>query len=331
MLDKYLEEQVPGYRGPGQLTPFEEGQSNPTFLLEAASGRYVLRRKPEGALLKSAHAIEREYRVQEALADQGVPVARMRHLCEDSAIIGTPFYVMDHLDGRVLRDPALPDQPPAERAEIYAAMAQALAAIHSVDLTKAGLMDYGKHEGFYDRQLALWTRQYEASITRDIPEMAWLHDWLTERLPPADLPVTLIHGDYRIDNLMFAKGSATLMAVFDWELSTLGDPLSDLAYQVMQRDMARDWHLKGLVGIDLAESGLPTADQYVESYCTARNIAVPEHWGFALVFAFYRFAAICQGVGKRAEQGNSASPSAHKVGQMAAPLAALGKAKALAL
>ncbi len=277
-LERHLSENLQEFAGPIEVRAFSEGQSNPTFLLETPKKKYVLRKKPPGVLLKSAHAVDREYRVQRALWNTDVPVAEVLHLCEDEAIIGTIFYVMEFLEGRIFWDPALLDMQTAERGAIYDEMNRVLAAIA----------------------------------------------WLTENLPEDDGQASLVHGDYRIDNLMFAKDSLRVMAVFDWELSTLGHSLADLAYQIMQRSMGRDWHLQGLFGLDCKALGIPSERDYVEAYCKRRNLNRLNNWNYAKIFAFFRFAAICQGVKKRALDGNAASPDALRVGAMAQPLAALG-------
>ena len=323
-LDAWLSEHVPGYRGPLEARAFAEGQSNPTYLLTTPGRRYVLRRQPVGVLLKSAHAVDREARVQAALRDTPVPVAEILQLCTDPAVVGTMFYVMEHVEGRVFWDPALPELSPAERGTVYDEMNRVLAAIHGVDVAAVGLSDFGRPEGWFARQLRRWTEQYRASQTEEIPEMDALIDWLAGQEPPPDGPPALVHGDYRIDNLLFAPDRLEIVAVLDWELSTLGHPLADLAFQAMQREMGRDWHLPGLAGLDAEALGIPSERAYVEAYCARRGIGWPEGWDYARAFAFFRFAAICQGVKKRALDGTAASPDAPRVGRMARPLAELG-------
>ena len=323
-LERYLSENLQEFAGPIEVRAFSEGQSNPTFLLETPKKKYVLRKKPPGVLLKSAHAVDREYRVQRALWDTDVPVAEVLHLCEDEAIIGTIFYVMEFLEGRIFWDPALLDMQTAERGAIYDEMNRVLAAIHNVDIDAADLTTFGRPNDYFARQLKRWSRQFKDSETGPMPEMDDLIAWLTENLPEDDGQVSLVHGDYRIDNLMFAKDSLRVMAVFDWELSTLGHSLADLAYQIMQRSMGRDWHLRGLFGLDCKALGIPSERDYVEAYCKRRNLNRLNNWNYAKIFAFFRFAAICQGVKKRALDGNAASPDALRVGAMAQPLAALG-------
>lgn len=323
-LAAYLAERIPGFAGPLTAKKFSDGQSNPTFLLTTPGGQYVLRRKPPGQLLKSAHAVDREYRVLSALAASDVPVPRVFHLCEDDSVIGSAFYVMEYLEGRVFWDPALPDLSAEERRAVYDEMNKVLAAIHSVDLKAAGLEDYGRPGNYFERQVSRWSQQYQASQTETLPAMDSLMEWLPANLPPDDGQVSLIHGDYRIDNLMFAPDRLEVIAVFDWELSTLGHPLADLAYQVMQRYMGRDWQIKGLAGLDCEALGIPSEQQYISDYCQRMGISGIDHWSFYLAFSFFRFAAICQGVKHRALQGNASSSDAGAVGAMAAPLAELG-------
>jgi aminoglycoside phosphotransferase (APT) family kinase protein len=248
----------------------------------------------------------------------------MLHLCSDANVIGTVFYVMEFAEGRIFWDPALPDQTRTERARVYDQMNQVLAAIHNIDFNAVGLSDFGRPSAFFQRQLGLWRDQYRASETEEIPAMTTLGGWLEKNLPEDDGQCTLVHGDYRIDNLLFDPKDLKIIAVFDWELSTLGDPLADLAYQVMQREMGRDWHLRGLAGLDTDALGIPSETSYIEAYCRRRRIDDLPHWTFAKAFAFFRFAAICQGVKKRALDGIAASPDAARVGAMARPLAELG-------
>jgi aminoglycoside phosphotransferase (APT) family kinase protein len=327
-LHAHLAAHLQGYAGPLTARAFDEGQSNPTFLLETPGRSYVLRKKPPGALLKSAHAVDREYRVQKALADTEVPVARMLHLCEDEAVLGTVFYVMEHVPGRVFWDPALPELSPPERGRVYDEMNRVLAAIHDVDVGAVGLGDFGRPGDYFARQLKRWREQYRATETDPIPDMDALILWLEEHLPPDDGACSLVHGDYRIDNMLFDPETLRVRAVLDWELSTLGHPLADLAYQVMQRAMGRDWKLRGLAGLDLDTLGIPSEDAYVAAYRRRRRLGDLPNWGYAKAFAFFRFAAICQGVGKRALDGNAAGADAARIGAMARPLAALGLAAA---
>ena len=323
-LERNLCDHVDGFSGPISAKAFDEGQSNPTYRLTTPTGDYVLRTQPPGPLLKGAHAVDREFRVQAALWNTDVPVARVRHLCTDPEVLGTMFYLMDFAEGRIFWDPALPDLSPDERGQVYDEMNRVLAAIHNVDLAATGLDSYGKSGGYFARQLHIWTRQYRTSGGEDIAEMEPLIEWLGENLPEDDGQTTLVHGDYRIDNLMFEPDSLRIKAVFDWELSTLGHPMADLAYQIMQRSMGRDWHLRGLDGLDIAALGIPDEETYVAAYCARRGLSSLDNWHFAKVFAFFRFAAICHGVGARAQSGNNASPDAPRVGAMAKPLAQAG-------
>ena len=326
VLVKYLEATVPGFKGPLRASKFPGGQSNPTFKIEADSGTYVLRRQPPGKLLKSAHAVDREYRVLNALHETDVPVARVYHLCEDPSIIGSMFYLMEFCDGSVFWNPALPEiDDPLARTQMYDQMARTLAAIHSVDLEAAGLTDYGRPGNYFERQVGRWTGQYRASELQQIDAMNRLISWLEGNLPPDDGQVALVHGDFRIDNLMYAADNSRVIAVLDWELSTLGHPCADLAYQCMAMRLPASKEQQvapsGLDGLDLEKLGLPTEAAYVESYCRHMGIDEIENWDYFLAFSFFRLAAIAQGVAKRASQGNASNASAREVGGMVEPLA----------
>ncbi len=323
-LEAYLCEHLEGFEGPVNPEKFSDGQSNPTFLLTTPGQKYVLRQKPPGTLLKSAHAVDREYIVQRALSQTEVPVAEVFHFCEDESIIDSTFYVMEYLPGRIFWNPALAEFTQSERASIYDEMNRVLAAIHNVDITKVGLESYGRPGNYFARQLSRWSSQYEASATEQIPEMNRLIAWLEENSPEDDTQVSLVHGDYRIDNLMFHPDKLEIIAVFDWELSTLGHPMADLSYQIMQRYMGTDWYIPGLAGIDTDKLGIPSEQAYIDHYCERRDYGSIEHWAFYKAFSFFRFAAICQGVKKRALEGNASSDAALQVGQMARPLAELG-------
>ncbi|MGI3186054.1 phosphotransferase family protein [Nioella aestuarii] len=320
-LGTYLEAHLPGFRGLRTAQKFSDGQSNPTYKLRAESGAYVLRRKPPGELLKSAHAVDREFRVLSALAETNVPVARALHLCADDSVLGAMFYVMEFVDGRVFWDPALPGIEPSDRAAIYDQMNLSLAAIHSVDLEAVGLSDFGRAGSYYERQYGTWVRQYRATETGQIPAMERIIDWLDANMLPDDGRVSLVHGDYRLDNVMFARDTPRLIAVMDWELSTLGHPLADLAYQCMLWRMPPGPVLSGLEGVDRRALGLPTEDDYVARYCERVGIPGIDNWEFYLVFGLFRLAAIVQGVGYRGLQGNASSDRALQVGALAAPLA----------
>ena len=309
-LNRYLTSAIDGFDGLQSIVKFPGGQSNPTFRLVAKSGQYVLRRKPAGSLLKSAHAVEREYRVMSALATTEVPVPRMRVLCEDESVIGSAFFVMDYLDGRIFWDPALPDLSNAERASVYDEMNRTLAALHSVDVESVGLSSFGRPGDYFARQLARWTDQYRASETGVLADMDRLIVWLADNLPPDDGRIALVHGDYRIDNMIFDSNAPKLLALLDWELSTLGHPFADLAYQCMQWRLPNQGRMRGLAGIDRGALGLPSEEQYVARYCERMKLAGIPHWNFYLAFSFFRLAAILQGVKKRALDGNASNPEA---------------------
>ncbi|PRH83848.1 phosphotransferase family protein [Arenimonas caeni] len=323
-LAAYLEANLMGFRGPLVATKFKGGQSNPTYLVEAASGKYVLRRKPPGKLLPSAHAVDREFRVLQALHGGPVPVARPLHLCSDESVIGSMFYLMEFVDGRVHWDPSLPDLSPAQRAAHYEAIIATLAALHALDPAAIGLADYGKPGNYFARQVHRWTEQYRASETEAIPAMEALIERLPARCPADDGRVSLVHGDFRIDNLMFAHDQARVLAVVDWELSTLGHPLADLGYFCMALRLPRNPALPGLAGLDRAALGIPSEDALLARYSELSGQPAPADWSFVLAFSFFRLAAIAQGVAKRARQGNASSEQAAQAGQMTALLAGLG-------
>lgn len=322
-LAEFLRDHLPGFAPPMTVRQFEGGQSNPTFLLETAGGNFVLRKKPPGTLLPSAHLVEREYRVMTALKDSGVPVPDMQMLCEDADLIGTSFYVMDHVAGRVFRDPALPDMAPGDRALHYDAMNDALARLHAVDWREAGLADFGKPENYMARQTDRWSRQYRASQTEEIAAMDRLIDWLPGNLP-ADEEVSIAHGDFRLENLIFHPSRPEVVAVLDWELSTLGHPLSDLAYNCMTyRFPADGLSFPGLGGLDLAALGIPSEADYLAAYCRRTGRDAIADWSVFLAFSLFRMAAILQGVYARALQGNAASERAARMGRMPALLAGI--------
>ncbi|MDP5216180.1 phosphotransferase family protein [Ruegeria sp. 2205SS24-7] len=307
-VDAYLSERLPSYAGPLTAQKFETGQSNPTFLLQTPEKKYVLRRKPPGALLKSAHAVDREFRVQRALQGSDVPVAAMHVLCQNDAVIGSDFYVMEHIEGRIFSDPTMPKETPEARAAILDEMNRVLAALHGVDIERAGLSDYGPEGNYFERQIARWTKQYRASETHDIPGMNALIAALPKAMPPDDCQRTLVHGDYRIDNLIYAPEGSACLAVLDWELSTIGHPYADLAAVIMQWQMPPGREGRGLAGIDRAALGLPTDAAFVARYCERRGLPGIDRFGFYLSFTFFRMAGILQGVAKRAQDGNASNP-----------------------
>ncbi|MEZ9540224.1 phosphotransferase family protein [Shewanella sp. 10N.286.51.B8] len=322
-LTQYLERHIAGFKGPITLEKFAGGQSNPTFKLQAATGNYVLRRQPPGKLLKSAHAVDREYKVIKALQDTKVPVAKVYHLCEDPNIIGSMFYVMEYCDGTVYWSASLSDIATNEqRTAMYDEMNKVLVALHSVDVEQVGLSDYGKAGNYFERQLARWTSQYRQTEITPIKAMNDLSQWLEANLPNDDGRSCLVHGDFRLDNMMFAKDSAKVIALLDWELSTLGHPYADLAYQCMQLRMpAGMGSIDGLKSVDRTSLGIPTEEEYVARYCQRMGIERIENWVFYLAFSFFRLAAIAQGVAKRASQGNASNENANKVGAFVEPLA----------
>lgn len=304
----YLRGRLPGFDADFEVQKFETGQSNPTFMLKTSAGNYVLRRKPPGVLLKSAHAVDREFRVQQALAQTEVPVAKMHLLCEDDDVIGSAFYVMDHVVGRNINDPTMPNMDPQSRAETIAEMCRVLACLHEVDIEAVGLSDYGPPGNYFVRQLGRWTKQYRASETDVIPEMNELILALEAQMPKEDGQRGLVHGDYRIDNMIFATDTPDCRAVLDWELSTIGHPYADLAGVIMQWQMPPGAEGRGLAGIDRAASGLPSDQAFIDSYCERRGLAGIDNFGFYLSFSFFRMAGIIQGVLKRGLDGNASNP-----------------------
>lgn len=308
-VEQWMSAHVEGFRGPIEVTKFETGQSNPTFKITAPSGRYVLRRKPPGMLLKSAHAVDREFRVQSALSDLGVPVPKVYALCQDAHVLGADFYVMDYVAGRTFMDPRLADLSYEERAATFDEMNRTLAAIHLVDLKAANLTDYGPGGNYFERQLGRWTKQYRASETETIPDMDDLITWLAQNLPQDGGRQTLVHGDYRIDNLLFAPDAPRCVAVLDWELSTLGHPYADLAAVIMQWSLPPGDIGRGLAGVDRAALGIPEDQEFIDLYCDRTSLAGIEKFGFYLAFSFFRMAAILQGVKKRALDGNASNPA----------------------
>ncbi len=328
-LEAYLATHVDGFAGPLTVEQFKGGQSNPTFKLITPSRAYVMRAKPGPAakLLQSAHAIEREYRVMDALADTGVPVARMHALCEDESVIGRAFYVMDFVDGRVLWDQSLPGMTNGERTAIYAEMNRVIAALHQVDHRAIGLEDFGKPGNYFARQIGRWSKQYKASETEHIEAMDRLIEWLPAHIPAddgaeVDRPA-IVHGDYRLDNLIFHPTEPRILAILDWELSTIGHPLADFSYHLMS------WHIRpdgfrGLAGVDLPALGIPTQAEYVRMYCDATGRSGIADVDFYLAYNMFRIAGILQGIMKRVVDGTAASAQAAAAGARARFMAELG-------
>jgi len=318
-LEKYL-----GFRIVA-IEQFKGGQSNPTYRLTAADGKkYALRRKPPGKLLPSAHAVEREYKVIAALHKVGFPVAQPHVLCEDDSVIGTAFYVMDCVEGRVLWDQALPGMTRTERAAIWDELNSVISRLHSIDYRAVGLEDFGKPGSYIERQVGRWTKQYQASETQKIEAMDNLIAWLPRNIPP-ETGTTVVHGDYRLDNTIFHPAEPRILAVLDWELSTLGDPLADFAYHCMS------WHIppgqfRGIGGLDLASLGIPEEKAYIETYCrrTGKPPIDPSHWDFYMAYNLFRIAAILQGIAKRVVDGTAASAHARDAGSRAPMMAELG-------
>ncbi|WP_395055246.1 phosphotransferase family protein [Polaromonas sp.] len=317
-LSAYLDKNLDGFEGPLSAEIFKGGQSNPTYKLITPSRAYVMRAKPGpvAKLLPSAHAVEREFKVMSGLQGTDVPVAKMYCLCEDETVIGRAFYVMEFVEGRVLWDQSLPGMTTAQRGEIYTEMNRVIAALHKVKFAERGLADYGKPGNYFERQIGRWSKQYAASITQPIPEMDQLMAWLPANIPPSardEAMVSIVHGDFRLDNLMFHPTEPRVLAVLDWELSTLGHPLADFSYHCMA------WHIppgafRGIGGLDVASLGIPTEAEYIRLYCERTGFASPElikaDWNFYLAYNLFRLAAILQGIAKRVEAGTAASAQA---------------------
>jgi aminoglycoside phosphotransferase (APT) family kinase protein len=323
-LERYLRAQLTDLRAPLAIEQFRGGQSNPTFLLTDAGGaRYVLRKKPAGALLPSAHAVDREFRIMRALAASAVPVAQPLCLCTDESVIGSMFYVMSYVAGRNFWDATLPGSTVAQRAAIYDEMNGVMVALHRLDYAAAGLADYGKPGNYFARQIARWSKQYRASETERIEAMEKLLVWLPANIPPGE-ETTLVHGDYRLDNLIFHPREPRLLAVVDWELSTLGHPLADFAYHVMLWRVG-EGEIRGLQGVDLPALGIPTEAEYVAAYCrrTGRTAIEPRVWEFCMAYNLFRIASIRQGIMKRVLEGTAASARARESGERARATAEL--------
>jgi aminoglycoside phosphotransferase (APT) family kinase protein len=307
-VQRYMAGRLAGFDSTITAEKFQTGQSNPTFLITTSAGNYVLRRKPAGALLKSAHAVDREFRVQSALAGSDVPVAKVYHLCQDPEVIGSDFYVMEHVVGRNFSDPVMGDISPAERGAVIEEMSRVLAALHDVKIGEVGLEDYGPQGNYFARQLGRWSKQYRASEVEPIEDMDALIAALDADLPEDDGQSGLVHGDYRIDNMIFAPDGADCRAVLDWELSTLGHPYADLAGVIMQWQMPPGREGRGLAGVDRAAMGLPSDAEFIDRYCARRGLAGIDRFGYYLAFSFFRMAAILQGVRKRGLDGNASNP-----------------------
>lgn len=318
-LTQWFEANVEGFAGPLSVSKFKGGQSNPTYKIETPGGNYVLRRKPFGPLLPSAHAVDREYKVQKALNSTDFPVARQYGLCTDESVIGSWFYVMGMVDGRTIWDGAMPGADPAERRAVYFAMIDTLAKLHSVDVEAVGLSDYGKPGNYFGRQVQRWTKQYKLSETEHMEPMERLIEWLAATLPE-QTRTSIVHGDYRIDNMIYAKDRPEVLAVLDWELSTLGDPLSDFTYVCMAW-VTENAGRSGVMDLDRKALGIPELDEVVERYCAATGRdGVPDmNWYFA--YNFFRLAGILQGIKKRVIDGTASSAQAKAMSERVAPLA----------
>lgn len=322
-LERYLSTHVAGFASPLTIRQFKGGQSNPTYLLETPTRRYVLRRKPPGKLLPSAHAVDREYRVIRALHAQGFPVAEPLAFCSDESVAGTPFYVMDYVDGRVFWEPQMPGSNLAERAAVYDSMNATIARLHALEPAKIDLGDFGRGENYVARQVERWSKQYRASETEKIDAMERLIDWLPKHIPHGG-PVRLVHGDYRLDNLIVARDAPKVLAVLDWELSTLGDPLADFSYHLMAWHMPHSESAAGtatLVGQDLNALGIPSMSDYVDSYVARTGLDPRAHLSVYLAYNFFRIAAILQGIIGRVRDGTATSEFAPAKAEMIRPLA----------
>ena len=326
-LGRYLERHIDGFQGPLTATRFKGGQSNPTYLLSTPWRQYVMRSKPApvAQLLPSAHAVEREFRLQSALSGSAVPVAPMHCLCEDESVIGRAFYVMDFIEGRIFWEQSLPGLDAGERAALYDELNRVIAELHNVDFQALGLSDYGKAGNYFARQIDRWSRQYRASETGGIEAMEQLIAWLPAHVPQEENPqVSLVHGDYRLDNVIFHPSEPRILAVIDWELSTLGHPLADFAYHLMSWHIAPGGAMRGLAGLDLDALGIPQESDYIKAYERRVGRPVSGDWNFYLAYNLFRIAAILQGIAKRVEEGTASSAQAAEYGRQARPLAELG-------
>jgi aminoglycoside phosphotransferase (APT) family kinase protein len=316
-LQDYLCSYISGFEAIVRVSQFAGGQSNPTYQLEARVAgepqRFVLRRKPPGQLLPSAHAVEREYRVMQALGTRGFPVAKTYLLCEDPAVIGTPFFVMQYLQGRIFWNPTLPELERSERRPIFLAMASTLASLHEVDVAASGLADFGRAEGYVSRQVARWSKQYagDAEVAGRVSAMERLIDWLPQNAPAGEPAAAVVHGDFRIDNMMFASHEPRVIGVLDWELSTIGNPLADFAYNFMMYRI-QSAAIPGLRGLDLDALGLPSESEYVACYCERRGIKEIVGLDYYVAFCMFRLAGIFHGIRGRVERGTAVSPKARE-------------------
>ena len=315
----FMEAEVEGFEGPGAVSQFAGGQSNPTFMVEAKSGSYVIRKQPPGELLPSAHQVDREYKVMKALAQTDVPVPNVRALCQDKSVIGTDFYVMDFLEGRIFREPLLPDESKEDRAAIYDSMNDVLAKLHAVDVDAVGLGDFGRKGGYYERQINRWIKQYRGAETDHVKPMEALIEWLPEHIP-ADDAVSIAHGDFRLENSIYHPTEPRMIALLDWELCTIGHPMADLAYNCMLYHMESQ-SMGTLMDTDLTALGIPEEDEYLKAYCKRTGRDGIENWEFYLSFAIFRLASISQGVYKRGLDGNASSENAAQYGSACTDLA----------
>lgn len=323
-LQDYMSSNVEGFHGALAVRQFKGGQSNPTYLLESPSGRYVMRRKPPGKLLKSAHAVDREFRVLSALWSSGFPVPRPYVLCEDDTVVGTMFIIMEFVEGRIFWDLEMPDSNPEERAAIYAHANRTIADLHNLDYEEIGLAEFGRPGNYFARQISRWSKQYVASETTRIAEMNKLIEWLPENIP-ADDSASLVHGDFRLDNLIIHPSQPRIIAVLDWELSTIGHPLGDFTYHLMAWQMSQiGIGTTGLKGKDLASLGIPSEEEYVASYCEKTGRAGIDNREFYSAYNLFRIAAILQGIAGRVRDGTAASVHAERAAKAVAPLASLG-------
>ena len=324
-LERYLSAHIKEFRGPLQVEQFEGGQSNPTYRLTASGGsRFVLRRKPPGKLLPSAHAVDREFAITRALHATSFPVARPHLLCEDERVIGTPFFVTDYVEGRVFWEQSLPELSKEVRAPIWHEMCRLIATLHKTDYRTIGLETFGKPGNYCERQIARWSKQYRASETERIQAMDNLIEWLPRRVPPQTSD-SIVHGDFRLDNMIFHPTKPEILAVLDWELSTLGDPLADFAYHCLSWHVPPG-HFRGIAGLDIAALGLPTEQEHVTRYCqlTGRNEIDPAHWDFYIAYNLFRIAVILQGIMKRVVEGTAASARALDAGRRVKSMAEIG-------